>query len=216
MTGMRNPSTTEITVRNLLGAVAWAGVLLQLVLSLRMAASNGKTPLQGLVVYFGYFTLLTNLFIALICAAHWRRSGSAFGRWLQRPVVLGCATTAILLVGLAYHFLLREIWSPQGAQWLSDGVLHYVVPLLALVHWWFLSHREPLPWSVVPCWCLYPIVYFAYALVRGEILESYPYPFIDVTEIGYARALVNAMALLVGFTGLGFVVLGISRIRSKP
>ncbi len=135
MASMNSPSRAEIIVRCLLGAVAWAGVLLQLILSLRMAASNGKTPIQGLVVYFGYFTLLTNLFIASICAAYWLRSGSSIGRWLQRPGVLGCATTAILLVGLAYHFLLREIWAPQGAQWLSDGVLHYVVPFLALLHW---------------------------------------------------------------------------------
>ncbi len=65
---------------------------------------------------------------------------------------------------------------------------------------------------MVPGWCLYPIVYFVYALVRGEILGSYPYPFIDVTEIGYSRALVNAMGLLVGFMGLGFAVLGMSKL----
>ena len=36
------------------------------------------------------------------------------------------AVTAIVLVGLGYHVLLRNIWDPQGAQWLADVLLHHL------------------------------------------------------------------------------------------
>ena len=45
--------------------VAWFGVLLQLVLSLQLAVTNGKSALDGLVIYLGYFTVLTNLLVAV-------------------------------------------------------------------------------------------------------------------------------------------------------
>lgn len=47
-------------------AFAWLGVLLQLYLSLRLAAANGKSIAGGILVFLGYFTILTNI---LVCVA---------------------------------------------------------------------------------------------------------------------------------------------------
>jgi hypothetical protein len=52
---------------------------------------------------------------------------------LYRLPFVGCATAAILVVGIGYHALLREIWDPRGAQRVADVVLHYVVPAGALL-----------------------------------------------------------------------------------
>ena len=197
----------------ILATVAWLAVLLQLWLSVQLGLSNGKSIVGGIVVFLGYFTVLTNIFVALVASVGaLSKSPTA---WLYRPSVVGCATTAILLVGIAYHFLLRKIWSPQGAQLLADNLLHYVVPAGALLHWLVYRRTELLAIQAPIVWCLYPTLYLAYALARGELLGSYPYPFIDVATLGYQQVLLNGVGLLAAFLGLGFAVLGLARVTDK-
>jgi hypothetical protein len=64
-------------------------------------------------------------------------------------------------------------------------------------------------------WLLYPLLYFAYALLRGHVLAAYPYPFIDVDKLGYPQVLLNAGGLLVGFVTIALVVMGLDRWRGR-
>jgi len=144
----RHPKLTRNAERLALGALsalAWFGVLLQLRLSIRLSIGNGESVVHGLVMYFGYFTVLTNILVAVVASS--RITGARTG--LASESLRGCATTAILVVGLGYHFLLRNIWNPEGWQWVADVVLHYAVPLAALVHWCLFPPRTRLP-AVAP------------------------------------------------------------------
>ncbi|MNT84863.1 hypothetical protein D3C72_2249520 [compost metagenome] len=60
-------------------------------------------------------------------------------------------------------------------------------------------------------WVLYPLGYFGYALLRGESLGVYPYPFIDVAKLGFAQVVFNALAILLGFVVIGLMLLGLDR-----
>ena len=120
---------------------------------------------------------------------------------------------SIAIVGLAYHLLLRHIWNPQGLQWLADVTLHYAVPLLCLVHWWFCVPPARMAWHAPLAWAAWPLAYLVYALLRGAWLQSYPYPFIDVTALGYPQTLLNAAGLLVVFLLLGSVLVAVGRAR---
>lgn len=197
----------------LVASVAWFGALLQLVLSLQLALTNGKALVDGLVAYLGYFTVLTNLLVAV--SLSWPLLGphSAPGRWFQRPGVSSAILVSILIVGLAYHLLLRQVWNPQGLQWLADVTLHYATPLLCLLHWWFAVPPARMPWRAPLAWAVWPLAYLAYALLRGAWLQSYPYPFIDVTALGYRQTLLNSVGLLMVFLLLGTVLVAIGRSR---
>jgi hypothetical protein len=199
----------------LVALVAWFGVLLQLLLSLQLAVANGKSVVDGLVVYLGYFTVLTNLLVAVSLSWTLLSPHSTPGRWFQRPGVASAITLSISIVGLAYHLLLRHIWNPQGLQWLADVTLHYAVPLLCLVHWWFAVPRARMVWHAPLAWAAWPLAYLVYALLRGAWLQSYPYPFIDVTTIGYQQTLLNAAGLLVVFLLLGSVLVAVGRVRLR-
>ena len=198
----------------LVAAIAWFGVLLQLYLSLRLAADSGKSPVGGLVGFFGYFTVLTNIFVALTTTLPLTFRSSRPGRWFGSAMTLGCATTAIAFVGIVYHLLLRNLWAPAGLQWIAD-----VTPPLRCAHnaSGLLDHiptdAKASSWAPL-AWCLYPILYIAYALVRGELLGSYPYPFIDVTSLGF-KGLLNSLGLLVVFVVLGGAVFGIARLQTR-
>ena len=182
-----------------LSLLAWVALSLQLGLSLQLVRTQGGGIVDALVVVLGYFTILSNLFVALTAGAVALSPGSR----MASPMLRGCATTAIVVVGLGYHLLLRQIWDPQGWQWVADNLLHYAVPIAALAHWlWFPPHVR-LPKRAPLLWALYPVAYLAYALVRGEWIAAYPYPFIDVPALGYPRVLANAAGLMLVFLAVG-------------
>lgn len=181
---------------------AWAAVSLQLGLSLQLVRTQGGGIADALVIVLGYFTILSNLFVALTAGAAMFSPGSR----LASPMLRGCATTAIVVVGLGYHLLLRQIWDPQGWQWVADNLLHYAVPIAALAHWLWFPPEVRLPKHAPLLWALYPVLYLAYALVRGEWTDAYPYPFIDVTMLGYPRVLTNAAGLMLVFLTVGVLL----------
>jgi len=196
-----------------LAIMAWTGVLLQYVLSIDLALDNGKTVIDGTVVFLGYFTVLTNIFVALTATMPILAGSRRLGQWFASPMVVGSATTAILLVGIAYHFLLRQVWQPQGLQLQADIVLHYVVPILTFAYWLVFPPQAKLTIFAPLLWCLYPLAYVVYAFVRGELLGIYPYYFIDVSSLGYGKAFLNALGLLIAFVVLGFVVRALATLR---
>ena len=198
-----------------LAVISWAGVLLQFWLSINLALANGKSVGDGVAVVFGYFTVLTNLFVALTATLPFIAGSNRLGRWFGNPMVLGSAITSILMVGIAYHFLLRNVWHPQGLQLLADTVLHYAVPVLALLYWLIFPPRSKLGVLAPLAWCLYPLLYFFYVFVRGDLLGSYPYYFIDVASIGYRQAMLNSFGMLVAFVALGAAVLAIATLRNR-
>ena len=197
----------------LVAATAWAGLAIQLWLSLRIASVNGKSFGSGLISYLGYFTILTNLFVALATTLPLAASVSGLGKWSARGAVYGCAVTAITGVGISYHILLRNIWNPQGWQWVADMTLHYAVPLLTLALWIVFPPKERVSWKWPLLWCVYPAAYFVYALVRGALIHSYPYYFIDVPALGYSRVFIHAAGLFVVFAMIGAIVTGIAAMR---
>lgn len=179
--------------------LAWSALLLQLWLTLAMVVNQGRGVAMGLVIYFGFFTVLTNLLAALVLSSY--AAGLRFPRrrWLTAPVAQTCTAAAITIVGLVYFFILRHLWKPQGAQFLADAALHYAVPVLTVVFWMFAVPRRAVAWRDAPWLFVYPLVYLAYVFVRGEIFGLYPYEFVDVIKLGYRAALLNAAGLMVAY-----------------
>jgi hypothetical protein len=194
-----------------LATLAWFGVLLQCYLSLQMAARNGKSIGGGLESFLSYFTVLTNLLISVSLTFSLSAPSSTLGKWFSRPSVVAGIATSIGFVALSYHFLLRHVWNPQGAQLLADVLLHYVIPALYILYWWLDFSKAALRWMHPLFWSAYPIVYLVYALIRGGIGGSYPYPFIDVAALGYGRTMINSLGLLVVFIALGLLFVALSR-----
>jgi hypothetical protein len=38
---------------------------------------------------------------------------------------------------------------------------------------------------------LYPFCWLVFTLIRGAVISWYPYPFIDVTQLGYGKTILN-------------------------
>jgi hypothetical protein len=187
--------------------LGWFALALQLYLML--AQSPAGAMLGTVVTFFSFFTILTNLLVALVfTAAAFRRP---WGQWFNRPSVQAGTAVYIAIVGVVYQLLLRRLWNPQGAQWLADVLLHSIIPVGYVLYWLLLAPRTGLRWKDAFAWLRYPAVYLVYILARGAATGLYPYPFIDVKVLGYGGVLLWASLFLLVFLGTGFAAVAVGR-----
>jgi hypothetical protein len=193
----------------LMAVLAWCALILQTGLVIKTVVANGQSPLIGVVNTFSYFTVLTNLFVAIVCTASLLRDSS--DTFLTRPSTLSAVAVYIFVVGLTYSLLLRALWNPTGLNAVADISLHDVVPILFTLYWIFFVPKGTLRWSQPLYWLIYPLLYVIYCLVRGAHIGFYPYHFADPILLGYPKALTNTVFLLIGFWLLGLIVVAIDR-----
>jgi len=152
--------------------VAWSGLALQLVLIIQTMAADGVAA--ALWRYVGFFTILTNLFVAVVATAMALRPGSR----LAAPAVRLSAATSIAFVGIVYSVALRSTHTFTGWGAVANHALHDATPLLFLIAWLLAGHgglkwRDAL-WALVP-----PLAYCLYAFARGAADGWYAYWFLN-------------------------------------
>ncbi|WP_420232015.1 Pr6Pr family membrane protein [Pseudomonas sp. ABY48] len=197
-----------VSVTALLG---WVGLSIQLYLILLGRWELDASLLGGLVNFFSFFTVLTNTLVVVVLTWELTPRQSPARHGFLLPSVRSGVAVSIALVGLAYNLLLRHLWQPEGWQFVADELLHDVMPLLYIAYWWLYVPKGGLRLGHIALWMIYPLVYFAYVLLRGDLLAAYPYPFIDVANLGYPQVFINAGGILAGFVGIALAVVGVDR-----
>ena len=194
------------TVRLITAALALAGILL---------TAAGPAKLLGLLPYF---TIQSSLLYGGYVAWISRRAGTE-----TDPVRKGAVTLYVAITGLVYHLVLDNPHSgfaaPAVDRVLIDAIgnqlLHTVVPLLAVLDWLVFDARGRFRWRYAGYWLAYPLAYLAFALVRGAIVDEYPYPFLDVDELGYRGVTITALVFAVAFWLLGLLFVLIDRLPRR-
>lgn len=165
--------------------------------------------------YFTFFTILTNILVAVCCTMLVLRPVSWLGKFFSRPATLTAVTANILVVGIIYNLVLRWLWNPQGFQYVVDELLHLVIPIAFLIFWLVFVPKGNLKWTNIPCWLIYPLVYLVIVLIRGALSGYYPYPFLDVTKLGYTQTLLNCMGVAVVFVIISTIFVGVDKMLDK-
>ena len=161
------------------------------------------TRLRLTTNFLSYFTIQANILLVIALLSAEIAPSSVIGRLAR----CSSARTALLIyVGVAggvYAWMLKAAWHPSGWQLRGDQILHYCIPFLTGLDWMFLAERGKLAWRDAIWWLSFPALYSVYSLAHGYLSGFYPYPFLDVSDIGLRATLTN-MALL----GMTFLVLG--------
>jgi len=208
---MANKTPAQQAYLVILSVVAWVAVGLQIWLVMQTYAARGHSTISAVVHTLSYFTVLTNLVVALVTTASALRGDD--DSFLTRPGTMTAVAVYIFVVGLVYSLFLRSVWDPTGLNKLADVALHDAMPILYVLYWLIFVPKKNLTWTQPFYWLIYPMAYFLYALVRGEIIGKYPYWFADPTVLGYPRTLANSAVLLIGFLVLGEVAVSVGRWR---
>ena len=64
-------------------------------------------------------------------------------------------------------------------------------------------------------WLAFPLAYLGFALVRGSIRHTYPYPFVDAGQLGYDGVAISALGFAVAFWLLGLIFIGTDRALTR-
>jgi len=195
--------------------LAWYGLLLQSYVVIVNAGAGGLPIATAIVNYFSFFTILTNLLVAVTLTLSLQRTPSTLGSLANRPTVQTAATLYIAIVGIVYSLALRHIWDPEGLQKIADIILHDTIPALSILFWFLFVRKDELRFRDVPAWLVYPSVYLLYSMIRGAVLGRYVYPFLDAGALGYGHVIFNVVAIAAAFAGLGLLLVGCGRWRSK-
>ena len=195
--------------------LGWSALILQLALSIQLSLANGQGAWAGVWFYLGYFTISTNLLVALALSAAARGPHGAVSRFFGRADVHTAAAMSIVIVSAIYNLMLRQLWQPQGWQIPADMTLHDVMPALFLLHWWLAVPKAALRWRQVVVWQIYPAAYFAYVLTRGAVNGWYPYPFLDVNALGYLSVLLDACAVLLVFIAVALLLVALGHWQAR-
>ena len=195
--------------------LGWAGLGLQLYLIFQVRLNLSASLLGGLVNFFSYFTVLSNTLAAAALTAAASPGQTMVARWFKQPWVVAGITVSVALVGLAYNLLLRHLWQPEGLQRVVDELLHDVMPVLFAVYWWCVVPKGHLKVRHVLAWSAYPVAFFCYTLIRGNVIGTYPYPFLDVGALGLGRVWMNALGMLAAFVSLSFLLIALDRWRAQ-
>ncbi len=214
MSGPATPSSVPTdSARSSLARVAaaaiallgWYGLLLRLFVVIVTARATGVPVTTAIANYFSFFTILTNLLVALVLTFSLRTTPSTLSAFAGRATVQSAVAGYIAIVGIVYSLVLRNLWDPEALQKIADVILHDTIPVLYLLYWLTFVRKgkgdDSLRFSRVPTWLAYPLLYLVYSLIRGAITGIYLYHFIDVGMLGYARVALNAAVLLLAFSG---------------
>lgn len=190
----------------------WIAVILQFYLII----VNRKMSIPWTIVqFFSFFTILTNILTAACFTFMASPKSSRLKTFFSKPQTLTAITVYITIVGAVYNIILRALWEPQGLQLIVDELLHSAVPALVLIYWFVTAPKKGLQWKNAFTWLIYPFCYLLYVFTRGAFMNVYPYPFIDVTTIGYTQALINSGFLILIFLSLSWFFIGIGKQLTK-
>lgn len=204
------------TAAALLALLGWATLLRQFYFSMMASGVVGFSQWEGVVRFFSYFTVQTNILAALVLTAFAIKTGPE--EWLVHPFVRSAVATYIVMVGIIYNTVLRPLEPLQNVMSFTNIVMHYVMPVAYLLFWLTCVRKAGLRWYDPLLWLIYPLFYLGFVLARGKISGFYPYPFIDAKTLGYAGVTANTAGLLVVCAAIGMclVLIGWWLARRQP
>lgn len=153
-----------------------------------------------------FFTIESNLLVAvatLLLAVRRDRASALFGV-LWRAAIVGIVITAVV-----YHAVLARLAHLTGWWVVTNQLLHTVVPVMAVAGWLLAGPRRLASRRTALLSLAYPALFLVVTLIRGRLVDWYPYPFLDVDTLGYARVLLDSLVIAVLFV---LVALGVDAV----
>lgn len=199
---------TQRILSLLFALIGWFSIITQYYLMVKNSQTSfAETTIQ----FFSYFTILTNLIVALYFTF---QTLNIFSK-IKKSGILTAITIYIVIVGSVYQIILRSTWDPTGLQRIVDELLHTIIPILVVIYWYKYENKNDLNYEQIPFWAIYPLLYLFYLLIRGHLSDFYPYPFVNVLDLGYAKVLINSFWILVLFIGLSMLFIRIGKALSR-
>ena len=196
-----------IAVRLSLGLLVLVAIGMQLGVHLRLDLSASN--------FFSYFTNLSNLLAAAVfvlgasqIAAN-RPTGPRFDllRWIS--------AANMTAVGIVFAVLLRDADLGSLMPWVNV-LLHYVMPVVVVVDWLVCPPDTQIEIGDMAVVLVLPALYLGYTVVRGALIDWYPYPFLNPAKVhGYLGVFGYAVGIAATFAVIAWALMAAgNRLRA--
>ena len=186
--------------------------LVLIVIGVNVLVDDAGAPAVGLgerlVRFVSYFTVQSNVLV-VVSSAMLAGNPVREGWWFRLLRIAGLVGITVTFV--VYLIALRPILDLHGMSAATDFGLHLATPVLAVVGWLVWGPRPRFTARVLLWFLIWPAAYFAYSLIRGAVTGWYPYPFVDVTVLGYPVALRNLAVVTILLLVVGALYLVLDR-----
>lgn len=203
--------------------ITWFGLALGLVLTIFNVyppvdlepATWGDNPdglagLPGRVIdSLSYFTNVSNLIVAIVMtmlARDVNRSGKVWNAVRMDSLVM------IAITGLIYAIVLAPDAQVEGLDIIVNAIKHYIVPGITIALWLLVGPRRQITFASIFTALVIPLSWAGYALLRGAVIDSYPYGFLNVLALGLPSVLVNIAGVAILGIILGLLFWTIDRL----
>ncbi len=164
-----------------------------------LAAKGTLNPVN----YFSYFTIDSNLIATGVLLAGAASRGSDPTPRLD--LVRGAAVVYMSITGIVFTLLLSNTDVDTAIPWVNS-VVHELMPLVMLADWLVTPPAVRLQLRQGLLWLSFPLMWIVYTIIRGAIVNLYPYPFLNPVNGGYASVAVYCLAILVAMLVVSLVV----------
>lgn len=179
----------------------------------QMLVSEIPTYTGRVLGFFSYFTEYSNILVIL-----WFMNKAFLGgkiKFLNKDSVRGAITLYICIAGIVFFFVLNSAWNQQGIERIQSYILHGFSPIAFILDWLLLSSKGKYNYKDIGMWVIFPIVYLFGALFIGRVIDSYPYPFLDLNTITFAEFFNYLVFLIVAFIGMAFIIVSVDKLLRK-
>lgn len=170
---------------------------------------------ERIVRFFSMFTTQCNLLFGIAYIIPLVAKRSKLGKFFYHSTVRTAVTGYMIIVFFAYHLLLAGAWAPEGLTQVAMILLHYVTPALAMLAWLLDRPTEALPWKAASLALIFPVCYLGWTFLHGFLTNWYPYPFLQVAELGYAKVLTACAIILLGLSIVQYAMVGATKFLAK-
>lgn len=205
---MSNNKSNNISA--LMFILCWFTVILQLVL---IIINRQASIVETLIRYFTFFTILSNILVAFVFTAEWLQSNLL--KFFTKSNTQVAVAVYIFVVGFVYNTILRFIWQPKGWDKVADELLHLVIPIVYILFWYFKFSKQTINYKSIFGWLLFPMIYIIVVMIRGYFSNYYPYPFLNVSDLGIKKVLYNSTYMTLFFVIVSSVFYKINNFKVR-
>lgn len=153
--------------------------------------------------FFSFFTIQSNIIGAVVLLI-----GASTLPFVVNPtrawdLVRGAATIYLTLTFVVFNLLLADLTDDLQTTipWVN-AVLHQVFPLVIIADFLLVPLARRISFRESLVWTIYPFLWLIYTLIRAQIVDWYPYPFLDPAQNhGWGVVALTCVAILLGFVG---------------
>lgn len=192
-------------IRVLLGLLGLSSILLEIVVLSNEGAFQAAN-------FFSFFTILSNFFAAMYLLYF----GFTNSHSINSQAVRGAITLYMLMTGIIFALLLSGIENIRltAVPW-DNFVLHYLMPIAVVGDWLLNPPKKSPSRKAVALWLIFPVAYVTYTLIRGAVVEWYPYPFLNPLTSSYIHVVVISIVIALFVTISALCLRYYTILRSK-